>query len=304
MDRPAALVCPACATEMPLAAVGPWLGSELVCPHCGWTPPRHAGFPLLAPALAESGSDFDPAAFDLLTAIEARHFWFPPRARLLSQLAHRHFPAARTFLEIGCGGGYVTRAVAQAHPWDRILGGEVSAFGLTHALARLPENIELLQMDARENPFRAAFDVIGCFDVLEHIEEDQRVLDGFARALRPGGGVVLAVPQHMWLWSAADTYAHHKRRYARGELEGKCASSGLEVVASLSYATVTLPLMLLSRLGSRGVSDHGAPPRELEPPGWLNSLLRGALQVEVSASLAGLHLPIGGSRIVVARLPA
>jgi len=264
---------------------------------------RQDGFPLLAPSLAQLGSDFDPTGFERLAAAEPWHFWFSPRARLLANLVAKHFPNAAGFLEIGCGTGYVTGAMIARRPWSKVMGGEVAAAGLSHAARLLPPQVELMQIDAREMPFRTAFDVIGCFDVLEHIAEDQQVLDGFARALRPGGGVVLAAPQHMWLWSGADVFAQHKRRYARGELEAKCRLAGLEVVASLSYATVTLPLLLASRFARRKVSDSEGAPEELHPPGWLNAILRTALQAEVSLSLIGLHWPVGGSRVVVARLP-
>lgn len=282
----------------------PWLGAVPACTGCGWAPARENGFPLFAPALAAMGSDYDPAGFARLAAAEPWHFWFAPRARLLAGLVQRHFPQAQSFLEVGCGTGYVTGAVAALHPWQRLLGAEVSADGLAHAARLLPPQVELMQMDARELPFRDALDVIGCFDVLEHITEDQAVLHAFARALRPGGGVVLSVPQHMWLWSGADTHAQHKRRYARGELEARCRAAGLRVLASMSYASVTLPLMLASRLGRRQVSDSEGTPDELQPPAWLNATLRAALRAEVSLSLRGLHWPFGGSRVVVAERPA
>lgn len=297
------ITCPTCAGEIALPATGEWLTAELFCTACGWKPPRQDGFALLAPALAAMGSDYDPAGFEQLAAAEAWHFWFAPRARLLAGLIDHHFATGTNFLEIGCGTGYVTGVIAGRRQWQRIMGGEVSADGLAHAKRLLPAQVELMQMDARDMPFRAAFDVIGCFDVLEHITEDELVLAGFARALRPGGGVVLSVPQHMWLWSPADAYAQHKRRYARNELEEKCRAAGLEVVASMSYASVTLPLMLASRFATRNVSVSEGAPEELKPPRWVNSILRAALQAEVSLSLAGLHWPVGGSRVVVARRP-
>ena len=76
------------------------------------------------------------------------------------------------------------------------------------------------------------------------------------------------------------------------------------MIESLSYASVTLPLMLASRLRARGASDTEGATGEMTPPRLLNSVLRAALQAEVTLSLAGLRLPVGGSRVVVARLPA
>jgi hypothetical protein len=51
-----------------------------------------------------------------------------------------------------------------------------------------------------------------------------------SEAARPGGGVILAVPQHPFLWSDFDEKAHHVRRYRRGELEQKTEKAGMRVV--------------------------------------------------------------------------
>jgi SAM-dependent methyltransferase len=297
------LICPQCKSGIALDHEGPWVGDALACDACGWRPPRHDGYALLAPALAAEGSDYNPAGFDALAAAEHWHFWFAPRARLLAGLIAKHFPQARSFLEVGCGTGYVTGVIGRERSWQRLAGAEVSADGLAHAARLLPPNVELMQLDARDMHFRDAFDVIGCFDVVEHITEDQAVLEAFHGALAPGGGVVLSVPQHMWLWSQADDYAQHKRRYAHGELEERCRSAGLEVLASMSYNSVTLPLMLASRLIPRSGMKEGAAADELTPPKGVNAVLKAMLQAEVTLSLAGLHLPFGGSRVVVARKP-
>ena len=43
----------------------------------------------------------------------------------------------------------------------------------------------------RKIPFKGEFDVIGAFDVLEHIADDQLVLSQMYQALRDGGGILL-----------------------------------------------------------------------------------------------------------------
>ena len=100
--------------------------------------------------------------------------------------------------------------------------------GLAFARKRLPPGIELVQMDAREIPALDLFDLMGAFDVIEHIADDEAVLRGMRAAMRRGGGVILAVPQHPWLWSLADEMAYHERRYRVGELEIKLRRNGFE----------------------------------------------------------------------------
>ena len=60
--------------------------------------------------------------------------------------------------------------------------------------------------------------------------------------------MVLTVPQHPWLWSRTDDFAHHKRRYVRKELLDKVTRAGLRVDYVTSFVALLLPLMLVSRM--------------------------------------------------------
>ena len=99
-------------------------------------------------------------------------------------------------------------------------GSDLFCEGLTYAQERTP-NATLIQMDARRIPFRDEFDVIGDFDVREHVEEDDVVFGQMFRATKRGGGIMVTVPQHRFLWSAADVFGHHRRRYTGKELVKK-----------------------------------------------------------------------------------
>ena len=79
----------------------------------------------------------------------------------------------------------------EALPWLTLGGGEVFSAGLRLAADRLP-GVDLFQMDACQIPFENEFDVIGAFDVLEHIGDDELVLSQRCRAVRQGGGILLA----------------------------------------------------------------------------------------------------------------
>jgi SAM-dependent methyltransferase len=300
--------CLACAAEAPLGAGEPLLPERWSCAACGWRPERRHGVPLLAPELADQISGFDPASFSSLEQFEDGHFWFEPRNRLIRGLADRFFPDRRSYMEIGCGTGFVLRAFAGDPRLTRIVGSELQPAGLQAARRRTGDQVELVQMDARALPARNAFDLIGAYDVIEHIAEDVRVLAEMHAAVRPGGGIILTVPQHPSLWSATDEAAHHVRRYRRGEMEAKAQGVGFEIVFSTSYTSLLLPLMAMSRLSARRSPGRAARDDvngdEMRPGKQLNALLRGVLALEVSASLKGVRWPAGGSRVVVARKPA
>lgn len=301
--------CLSCGERTSLAPEERLVPSRWACSQCGWAPDQRDGVAITAPALADTISGFDPASFSNLASIEKGHFWFEPRNRLITSLAQHFFPDAKSYLEIGCGTGFVLAAMAQRSTLTRIAGSELHPRGLEIARQRLPgERAEWIQMDARAIPAFEEFDLIGAYDVIEHIEEDETVLRQAHDGLRPGGGIMITVPQHPWLWSATDDVAHHVRRYRRGELEGKLQAIGFEILASTSYTSVLLPAMIaarmLGKLRGRGPSTDAVNEGELRPRPAINRLMERLLQLEVSATLHGMRWPVGGSRVVAARRAA
>jgi SAM-dependent methyltransferase len=292
-----------CGAAEPIPEGGPVWPVGWRCSGCGHLVPQAEGIAMFAPDLADTVSGIDPKAFDQLAELEAGHFWFVARNQLIVRLADKFFPDARRFLEIGCGTGFVLRAIAGSRRWERLVGSELHPAGLSHARKRLPSEVEFVQMDARDVPAAGVFDLTGAFDVIEHIADDEAVLRGLRAATQTGGGTIIAVPQHPWLWSRADEVAHHQRRYRRGELETKLRRNGFEVLFSSSFTALLLPLMAASRLKRQEKTKAGTTDEdvyEIRNP-VLNRLLLAVLRAEVGMTLAGIRWPAGGSRIVVAR---
>lgn len=244
------------------------------------------------------GEGFHRDAFAQLAQVEAGNYWFESRNRLILWALGRHFPGARSFLEIGCGTGFVLRAVRDAFPDLELAGAELFDEGLRIARARVPE-AAFFAADARTfRPVRQ-YDVVGAFDVLEHIDDDEAALRGMAAAVAPGGGLLVTVPQHPRLWSQADTYACHVRRYERSTLLARMTAAGFAIRRVTSFVSVLLPLMALSRLRNRrGPYD---PLAEMRVSGPVNATLRLALDAERALIRGGVSWPWGGSLLVVAR---
>lgn len=256
----------------------------------------------MAPELALGGAGYQPEAYAELATLEASNFWFRARNRIIVWALNRHFPQMRRYMEIGCGTGYVLAGVAEAYPRALLTGSEVFSAGLPYAASRV-RKVELLQMDARRIPYQVEFDVIGAFDVLEHIKEDEVVLSEMLRALRPGGGVVLTVPQHPWLWSSQDEYACHVRRYRVGELQEKLLRAGFEVELETSFVSLLLPAMIASRLVQWKASANSDPMAELRLPTPINWAFEGVMNLERLLMRAGMRFPAGGSLLLIARKP-
>jgi SAM-dependent methyltransferase len=242
---------------------------------------------------------FDPDLFEPLAAVEPRSFWFRARNRLIVSAVRRHFADASSFLEVGCGSGVVLEALREELPQLRIVGSDLYPEALEIARRRL-DGVELLELDARSLPFEDEFDVVGAFDVVEHVDEDERVLDQLHQAAKRGGGAIVLVPQHRWLWSEHDRVAEHRRRYARGDLVDKMRDVGFEVVEATSFVTSLLPVMIVSRLVDRFRKRKYDPVAGLDP-GRLNPVFERMLDGERKLIESGISLPFGGSLMLVGR---
>jgi len=273
---------------------------DWLCPYCSWRPEKSGSVPIFASELANSSSGFKASYFTPLAAREASHFWFRARNELIVWALGKYGTSVTSFMEIGCGTGFVLQGIARRFPAFRLVGSEIFAEGLTFAAERIPGG-EFLQMDAREIPFLEEFDAIGAFDVIEHIEEDETVLKQIQCALKPGGLLLLTVPQHRWLWSTVDDYACHVRRYNVRELHNKVKLAGFTIRRSTSFVTSLLPFMLTSRLLLRRNSKNFDPYIEFRINPKLNRLLKKFLQLELELISKGFSLPMGGSRLIVAR---
>lgn len=274
---------------------------QQICEACGLSHEILEGFPAYASAYIQEGVGFKSSYFRELAALEAKNFWFRARNRLIIWALGQYSSEFRSFLEIGCGTGYVLSGIAKAYPTVNLQGSELFTAGLHFAASRLP-SVHLMQMDARHIPFIDEFDSIGAFDVLEHIEEDTQVLMQIHKALKPAGILTITVPQHAWLWSSVDEHACHVRRYSANELHTKLQESGFEVLRSTSFVTSLLPAMALSRyIQKRSPKEPDNESTGLETSPWLNYIFEKMLNAEIHMIRRGINFPLGGSRLVVAR---
>jgi SAM-dependent methyltransferase len=241
---------------------------------------------------------FPDEAFERLAAFEDENFWFRSRNRLIVWAIERYFPAAEDLLEVGCGTGVVLRAIRARFPGLRIVGTDLSEEAIRVASGRV--SAEFRQLDAREVSFEDEFDVACAFDVLEHVDDDRTVLARLLAATHRGGGLVVTVPQYAWLWSAADDYGGHQRRYTKREVHRTIEEAGFRVVRSSAWVSLLLPLVALSRLRDRRAGADYDPSREFRLPRAFNRAFERVLDAEGKAIRAGVTLPFGTSRLVVA----
>jgi SAM-dependent methyltransferase len=258
------------------------------------------------PGTAQGGG-YDPSFFDELAEIEDQHFWFSARNRLIFELAKKicsQLESGYLVLEVGCGTGNVLRALRNACSAGRVVGLELWFEGLRHAQRRGGD--WLVQGDVRSLPFGRQFNLVGLFDVLEHLPDERETLRALHDALVPGGKLMLTVPAHQFLWSYFDEAAHHCRRYSEAELRERLVESGFKVEYLSQFMACIFPIVwafrkvgnFWSRNNSGTSRDWTA--REFRIVPVLNWILTSLLTLEARWLARGHRLAFGTSFVVIA----
>ncbi len=284
-------ICHAC--EARFSATG-W-----VCPVCGAAPPLCDGFPTFIAPQNKNGESYDPGFYRELARLEARHFWFFSRIRLILWILKRRFPTARHIFEIGCGTGFVLSAIQKSLPSITVSGCDLFREGLNWARNRVPQ-AKFFRMDARKLYFEEEFDVVGAFDILEHVGDDHAALMEMNKALRRGGGLLISVPQHPLFWTAADEAARHVRRYRAAELRTKVQRAGFRVLDTVSFVSLLLPVLAAARLKNSVLRKNYSFEGELRLDPVLNAAFQKIMDVEFRLTRLGMRLPFGGSVFLAA----
>ena len=177
--------------------------------------------------------------------IEDHHFWFIARADRIHTILKMNLRPGDVYLEIGCGSGGILKSTSAQFITSSVIGSELNYNVLK--MNNNKENVPLIQLDACMMSFNESIDFIGIYDVLEHIQNDFTVLQEIYKILKPGGKVLITVPQHQWLWSQFDLVAGHHRRYNGSELCKQIQNAGLIVEQCEGFNYTLIVPLLISR---------------------------------------------------------
>lgn len=255
--------------------------------------------------MTPSPPSYDPVHFEALFAAGERHFWFRHRNALLARIVRneaRRLARPCRLLEVGCGAGNVLVGLERLVPDVELLGLDLHHEGL--ACARRHVRCALLQGDVERAPFKAAvrFELVGAFDVIEHLDDDLGALEGLSRLVSPDGRVLLTVPAGPELWSVVDEQAGHRRRYESGTLGCLLHQAGFEVLYLTRFMAPLYPLVRLARAFAGRHPPRQAVAEELRVRPGFNLLCRLLLAPEGWALARRWQLAWGSSLLAVARL--
>ncbi len=172
-----------------------------------WQSPAELGDPAIPDARGPSGERFVPEGWrGRLIAIEheSRYRWAEGLAR------------DRDILDVACGVGYGASILARVGA-RHVLGVDVSPEAIGEARARAGEVAEFIVGDLHNIPCEdRSFDLVTCFETIEHVADPNRALAELRRVLRDDGILLLSSPNR-------DVYIpgnrFHVHEYTPDELE-------------------------------------------------------------------------------------
>src|SRR3954466_2531584 len=109
--------------------------------------------------------------FDLASP---QHFWCKRRFEVLQKLADKRLRSSVKAAEIGCGNGVLQRQIEDAYELSPA-GFDLHEAALRRNMCRRGE-VYCYDIHQRDDAFRKAFDLLLLFDVLEHIQDQDRFL--------------------------------------------------------------------------------------------------------------------------------
>jgi SAM-dependent methyltransferase len=234
--------------------------------------------------------------YEQMAELDQRHWWYRARREVLAALIRRRVrpPGGAQVLEIGCGTGHNLAMLAEFGHVDAL---ELDEQARSLAEGRLGRTVMSAPLPELADVPEHHYDLVGAFDVIEHIDDDRAAMASIASRLKTGGKLVVTVPAHPWMWSAHDVVNHHKRRYSKRALRSLIESSPLRLDAIGYFNSLLLPVAVAERLSSK---LRGKDEADLSlPPALINTALERVFAAE--RHLVGrLPLPPGLSLFAVA----
>jgi trans-aconitate 2-methyltransferase len=101
-----------------------------------------------------------------------------------------------SILDVGCGDGKITAALARKVPQGKVVGVDISSSMIGFALKSFSEqkNLSFEVKDAAEITYQNQFDLVTSFTVMQWVLEQEKALQAFEKALKPGGKLWIQMP--------------------------------------------------------------------------------------------------------------
>lgn len=241
----------------------------------------------------------DAAEYANLDRVEREHWYYAGKREFVRRWLMRVRPAKPSDRLLDCGAG-TGRFALEMQPQCEVLVLDDHEEALRMLRARFrPEQILSLTGDQVPLP-DTSLEYVTALDVLEHVPDDQAVVRGFHRLLKPGGIALVTVPASMALWSDWDVALHHFRRYHRPQLKALFPATEWELVYVNYTNVLAFPAVWFLRRWRKWFPGRSATVRaeDRQPAPFVNAVLK---RIFVSMAFWRVPFPFGVSLLLVAR---
>lgn len=199
-----------------------------------------------------------------------RHWYYTSKAKM----AAAHIGRCRSVLDIGAGSGFFSRWLLRNKFAERaacIDTGYPNEWDDREAGREIVFRRSIVSSDA---------DLVLMMDVLEHVDDDVKLLRECLDMVQPGARVLITVPAFQFLWSAHDEFLEHRRRYTLPQLRGTVEKAGAHVTSGHYYYGAIFPLAAGVRLFQRRRKPDSSDMRQTNPA--LNTALEAICKAEIA----------------------
>lgn len=231
--------------------------------------------------------------------LENTYWWFVVRNQIIKKVIIELIDLSKDdyVLDVGCGtGGFAKELLDYA----QLICLDTNDLALEYTRKRgIKNTFNCLLQDfpvVKYNP-----KIITFLDVIEHIEDDNQVVNSAYQSLNIGSYVVATVPAYQWLWSKHDEIHMHYRRYNLKQLKKLFRENGFHIVYASYFNTILFPIATLKRFIDKLTGSdkkNNEPIDEVSP--IMNSILKSLFSIE-KKFLPKIFFPFGLSIILVAK---
>jgi len=238
------------------------------------------------------------ACFDM----EDTSFWFQHRNNCIVSVVKK-YASNELFFDIGGGNGFVSKAIENAG-----IDGVLIEPGHEAVLNAKKRNIKNVFCGTLSDlsELNGKISTIGTFDVIEHIQDDNKFINEVHSMLKQGGIFFATVPAYKFLWSDEDTDAGHFRRYTRKSITQLLKNNGFEIIYSTYFFSVLVfPIFIFrtlsSKMGIRKKTSTIDQKEHSQKTGFVGKILNFVWNFELTRIQNNKFVPFGTSCLIVAK---
>jgi len=160
----------------------------------------------------------DPQVYKLHRENEKEHWWYKGRREIISVFIKKFISKKKKLKILDFGAGSGTNTITLSNFGD-VYVYEKDKNTQDYLKKKFAGNTNIFLLDEVKED--SLYDLIVASDVIEHIENDDEILNFLSKILNPTGYILITVPAYNFLYNERDKFLGHFRRYNKKTLNFK-----------------------------------------------------------------------------------